>query len=200
MTTEHFTLQTARASTISETNGRVSVFLGTISSALIALAFVGQVSKMGQAFAVFSLILFPPLCVLGLFTFGRTLQSAIEDVQYARGINRIRHYYLELAPEMRDYLVEPTTDDLAGVMRGMGMRLPHRHLFLHTSEMVAVINSVLVGVFGGLSFRLLLLTPLPAAIAIGAAVFLTTLITHYRWELSAWGRADRSARTLFPSR
>jgi hypothetical protein len=36
VTTEHFTLQGARSSTISESTGRASVFLGAVSGGLIA--------------------------------------------------------------------------------------------------------------------------------------------------------------------
>jgi hypothetical protein len=38
LTTEHFTLQTARSATIMETNGRSTLFLSTVSSAVVALA------------------------------------------------------------------------------------------------------------------------------------------------------------------
>ena len=43
-TTEHFNLQTARALTVSEANGRASIYLAALSGNLIALAFVGQMS------------------------------------------------------------------------------------------------------------------------------------------------------------
>jgi hypothetical protein len=42
LTTEHFNLASARAGTISETNGRASVFLGSVSAALVAVALAGQ--------------------------------------------------------------------------------------------------------------------------------------------------------------
>jgi hypothetical protein len=35
LTTEHFTLQTAKAATISEANGRSALFLSTVSSAVV---------------------------------------------------------------------------------------------------------------------------------------------------------------------
>jgi hypothetical protein len=41
LTTEHYNLQTQRAATISEANGRASVFLGAVSAGLIALGFQG---------------------------------------------------------------------------------------------------------------------------------------------------------------
>src|SRR5579859_3515543 len=95
MTTEHYNLQTGRAMTISEANGRSSLFVGAVSSGLIALTFVGQISHLGTAFFVFSLVVLPTLFFMGLITFERVLQSGSADVIYARGINRIRHLYLE---------------------------------------------------------------------------------------------------------
>jgi hypothetical protein len=48
MTTEHYTLQTGRSMTIAEANGRASLFVGAVSSGLVALAFVGQLSHKGD--------------------------------------------------------------------------------------------------------------------------------------------------------
>jgi hypothetical protein len=52
-TTEHFNLQSARAVTVSEANGRASISLAALSSNLIALAFIGQMSRLGAAFYAF---------------------------------------------------------------------------------------------------------------------------------------------------
>ena len=41
-TTEHFNLQVSRTVTVSEANGRASIFLAALSSNLIALAFIGR--------------------------------------------------------------------------------------------------------------------------------------------------------------
>src|SRR5688572_25082665 len=54
-TTEHFNLQTARAATVSEANGRAIIYLAALSSNLIALAFIGQMSRLGPAFYAFAL-------------------------------------------------------------------------------------------------------------------------------------------------
>jgi hypothetical protein len=48
MTTEHSALQAGRSATIFETGGRTAVFLGTVSSVLVALAFIGQISKLAR--------------------------------------------------------------------------------------------------------------------------------------------------------
>src|SRR6516162_1622332 len=96
--TEHYNLQTGRSMTISEANGRSSLFVGAVSSGLIALVFVGQLSHLGTTFYAFSLVVIPTLLFMGLITFERVLQSGSADFMYAIGINRIRHLYLEYAP------------------------------------------------------------------------------------------------------
>lgn len=95
VTTEHFNLQTARAATIAEANGRASVFLGAVSAGLVAFAFAGQSSRTGLY--VFGLVLFPILFVLGVTTFSRVLEASIADTLYALRINRLRRFYL-IAP------------------------------------------------------------------------------------------------------
>src|SRR6266545_6390306 len=101
LTTEHFNLASARAGTISETNGRASIFLGSVSAGLVALAFAGQASQ--TALYTFGLVLFPVLTFLGLATFHRTLQTSIDDTIYIQRINRVRRLYFDAAPELRGY-------------------------------------------------------------------------------------------------
>src|SRR5215212_2711603 len=96
MTTEHFVLQTAKSATVAESNGRSALFIGALSSSVVALAMVAQVSGIGEAFFIFALVLLPSLFFLGTVTFQRLVQSGIEDYILARGVNRIRHYYVEL--------------------------------------------------------------------------------------------------------
>jgi hypothetical protein len=103
-TTEHF-LQTARAATISEANGRASIYLAAVSSNLIALAFIGQMSLLGTAFYAFSLLLLPVLAFVGVVTFQRLVQSSLEDIAYAQRIARLRSLYVALAPELEPYLL-----------------------------------------------------------------------------------------------
>jgi hypothetical protein len=89
-TTEHFNLQTARAATISEANGRANIYLAALSSNLIALAFIGQMSRLGPDFYAFALLLLPVLAFVGVVTFQRLVQFSFEDIAYARRIARLR--------------------------------------------------------------------------------------------------------------
>jgi hypothetical protein len=103
--TEHFSLQTARALTVSESNGRANVYLAALSSNLIALAFIGQMSRLGVAFYAFALILLPVLAFVGTVTFVRLVQSSVEDIAYAHRIGLVRSYDLRVSPELEPYLV-----------------------------------------------------------------------------------------------
>jgi len=85
LTTEHFNLQSARMGTITEANGRATLYLGTLSSAVIAIAFVGQANQLGDTFYLFALTLLPPVFLLGVFSFLRLVQTSIEDMVYALG-------------------------------------------------------------------------------------------------------------------
>jgi hypothetical protein len=145
LTTEHFTLQGSRATTVSESSSRAALYMGSVSSTLIALGFLAQVSQLGDAFDVFALVVLPTLFALGVFTFVRTVESSVEDVLYGRAINRIRAYYLEMAgPEAR-WFVMKGHDDALGVLANMGLRPSRWQLYFTVSTMVATVNSVIGG-------------------------------------------------------
>jgi hypothetical protein len=97
LSTEHFTLQGARSQTMSESAARASVYVFAVSSALVALGFIGQVSDVGEVFDVFALTVLPTLYLLGSVTYVRLVECGAEDFRYGLAINRIRHYYKEIA-------------------------------------------------------------------------------------------------------
>ncbi|HYT35280.1 MAG TPA: hypothetical protein VEL69_09605, partial [Ktedonobacteraceae bacterium] len=198
MTTEHYNLQTGRAMTISEANGRASLFVGAVSSGLIALTFVGQISHLGTAFFVFSLVVILTLFLMGLFTFERVLQAGTADMMYARGINRIRHLYLEYAPQMQPYFILSAHDDREGILGQDAMYASWLQVFFSMASMIAVINSVLVGGFVGLLLAVFTL-PLWAATSAGIVTFLVSVGLQLRYQSKQWTRADRNLPAHFPS-
>jgi hypothetical protein len=168
-TTEHFNLQTARAQTVSESNGRASIFLAALSSNLIALAFIGQMSSLGVAFYAFALILLPVLAFVGGVTFLRLVQCSIEDLAYARRIARLRGFYLQVAPELRPYFVvlpgEPSSTP------PVGARVPSAwQLTLTAAGMVAVITSIVTGACAGLALVAAGVPSLAIPVGVGALV------------------------------
>jgi hypothetical protein len=198
MTTEHYNLQTARSMTISEANGRASLFVGAVSSGLVALAFVGQLSHLGTAFFVFSLVVIPTLFLMGLITFERVLQSGTADMMYARGINRIRHLYLEYAPQMQPYFILSSHDDREGTLGQEAMHTSWVQVFLSAASMIAVINSVLIGSFVGLLLAVFTF-PLWVTTSVGVLVFLVSVGLHQRYQWRQGLRLERNLLVLFPS-
>ena len=194
MTTEHYNLQTGRAMTISEANGRASLFVGAVSSGLIALVFVGQLSHLGTTFYVFSLVVIPTLLFMGLITFERVLQSGSADFMYAIGINRIRHLYLEYAPQMQPYIMLTHHDEREETLARDAMHLSWWQVFLTTAGMIAVINSVLAGSFVGLLLAAFTL-PLWACTTAGVVTFFVSIGLHQRFQWGQWMRVKR----LYPS-
>ncbi|TMD70088.1 MAG: hypothetical protein E6I91_00600 [Chloroflexi bacterium] len=199
MTTEHYNLQSARSLVTSEQAGRSSLFLSTVTTALVALALVAQISALGTAFFVFALVLFPSLFFLGLVTFQRTFQIALADFIYTRGINRIRHLYVELAPQVQDYFILSTHDDEASIMQDWEAQAIWWQAFVSTPGMIAVIDSILGGIFMGLLVYQLFSLSLLLCCTVGFVVFLGILAALYRYLLTTWRRFQRNVKPLFPT-
>jgi hypothetical protein len=197
--TEHTNLQAARSATIFEANGRTTLFLGAVSSSVVALAFIGQMSEMGQAFFLFALILLPSLIFLGLVTFIRVNQTGIEDMVASRGINRIRHYYTEVAPLVENYFILSTHDDMRGYLQNLGGQVSIFQQFVSTAGLVSVINSILTAVFVGLLAFSLFSLSLLVCITIGIVVFAVSVALYMQYQHRHWRENERHMRVLFPS-
>jgi len=139
-TTEHFNLQTARAATVSEANGRASIYLAALSTNLIALAFIGQMSRLGTAFYAFSLLVLPVLGFVGVVTFERLVQSSLEDIAYAQRIARLRSFYMALAPELEPYLLVSQGRPGESLLHGGPLGPSRWQLTLTTAGMVSIVQ------------------------------------------------------------
>jgi hypothetical protein len=197
-TTEHFNLQTARALTVSEANGRASIYLAALSGNLIALAFVGQMSRLGDAFYAFALILLPVLAFVGVVTLLRLVQSSIEDIAYANRIALLRSFYLRVSPELEPYLIAVSETRSTAPLPAEKPTPGARQLTLTAAGMVAVVNSVLVAACAGLVLEAAgvhsLAIPVAAGAVMGAAAF-TLHERHHRRALDAYNpeAVDRAA-------
>jgi hypothetical protein len=191
-TTEHFNLQTARALTVSEANGRASIYLAALSSNLIALAFVGQVSGMGRAFYVFALVLLPVLAYIGVVTFRRLVQSSMEDIAYAHRIGRLRDFYLRSSPELEPYLVVVRETDPPPSSRA-ALTPSAWQLTLTTAGMIAVINSVVIAACVGLVVKASGVHPLAIPVVAGAVVGAGAFSLHEREHRRARDAYDPEA-------
>jgi hypothetical protein len=188
VTTEHFNLASARAATISETNGRASIFLGSVSASLVAFAFAAQTSR--TALYTFGLVLFPVLVFLGLTTFERVLQTSIDDTILLRRMNRLRRFYFDAAPGLAGYLNPPAASDrVEDILRLEGFRPGRWQLLLSAPGTVGIINSALVGVTVGLAAGALSRSNLWAATIAGLLAFVAAVPAHQRYQATQRDRA-----------
>jgi hypothetical protein len=182
-TTEHFTLQGARGSTIAESTGRANMFLAAVSGGLVALGLVATASSVGTAFYAFGLVLLPTLAFVGLVTFERVLQSGLEDLGYARRIALLRGYYFENAPELAPYLLSvPSADRL----RVQGLPTERWQGIRTVAGMIAVITAVLAGATAGLVAIVASDHSLAVTLSVGTIVALTALVALMRFQHAAW--------------
>jgi len=189
VTTEHFTLQGARAATIAESTGRATMFLGAVSGGLIALGLLAQASHLRTAFYTFGLILLPTLAFIGLVTFRRTYQSGREDAVYADRIARLRAYYLDAAPEIAPYLLSIPAVQQLDIQ---GLSSSRAQKFLTIAGTLAVITSILTGSAAGLLAAVLSDHSSAVAFSTGGVIAAATLALMMRHI------AADMARGLYP--
>jgi hypothetical protein len=199
LTTEHFGLAGARAQTTGESSSRAALYISAVSSTLVALGFIGQITEVGDAFDVFALTALPTLYLLGLFTFIRVVENGVEDLMLGRAINRIRNYYLEVAGEQRQYFMLSGHDDALGVMQNMGVSLERRQQFFTTGSMIAVINSVVGGAAIAIAIGAFTDAPLGLCAGLGGVAAIISLVRLMRIENRMYHQMGGFTETLFPS-
>ena len=96
VTTEQFVLQAARSATVGEMTGRATIYMGAVSSALIAFGFLAQIVTHLDPFVAAVL---PAVFLLGEFTFAALGRNTLENLVLLGQMQRIRGYYRTLVPE-----------------------------------------------------------------------------------------------------
>jgi hypothetical protein len=199
LTTEHFTLQGSRSQTMSESAARASLFVFSVSSSLVALGFVAQVSDVGDAFNVFALAVLPTLYLLGAVTFVRMVECSAEDFRYGLAINRIRGYYKELAGDRANLFLLSGHDDGRGVFANMSLMEEKRTPLFAFSSAIAVIDGVVGGAAVAVALGALLDAPLGLAAAAGALVAVASVVGWIRYALRLLASGAAEVEPLFPS-
>jgi hypothetical protein len=158
LSTEHWSLLSARSLAWNESFNRVSVFLTTLSASAVALALVADASGFDDDFKIFALVLFPIVLFLGIATYVRLVQINLEDIYLVGAINRLRRAYIESAPEIREYLTSGVSDDEAGIwasyLLGRAQPRPKAQFLATTPTVVATLDAVIATVgTGALALR-----------------------------------------------
>src|SRR5829696_3024129 len=200
LTTEQFNRQTACMGTIAEANGRSTLYLGTLSSAVIAIAFVGQTSQLDDSFYLFALTLLPPVFLLGVFSYLRLVQTSIEDMVYALGTFRIRQYFLALDPAAGPFFPPTDSQGMTKLERIGVVATGPLQLLLTAASMVGCINAIVGGVAVALAVRSLLAAPVAVAAVTGAVVALGLAALCFGYQVRRFRRAAAVVPELYEGR
>jgi hypothetical protein len=176
LATEHWSLLGTRSLIWNEAMSRTTVFLTVLSASIVALALLTDATGFGRRTTAVALVLLSVVFLLGLATYGRLVQINSEDVAITRAMNRLRHAYLVMAPDLRPYFSTGHHDDERGIatthLLGMGSHLQTwPHFLVTTPTIVATVDAAVATamvVLAGLTVE----APTGAVVAAGVVAFL----------------------------
>ena len=182
MSTEHWSLLTARSLAYNEAFTRGGMFLSFLSMSFVALALVAQAMSFDRQFLTIAAIVLAFDVIVGLTTYGRIIGANADDLRAVHGMSRIRHGYMQIAPHLRPYFTTGVHDDPASVMISYGSpptNFPGVILYGMTTSggMVGLIVSLVGGVLAGV-LALLFDADATAAIIVGliGTIFTFTIV------------------------
>lgn len=188
LNTEHFVLQTSRSATITESVGRATIFLSTLSAALIGLGFAAGRSSLITPYVGAAL---PSLIVLGWLTFARLVETSIENYQDLVRLRGIRAYYHEHLAKGSEFFSDAVVADPGraawGVTGSSGPKR-RREMFYTSAALIAAINSILLGLAAVLLLGPVAGLPGVAAIPLGVLLALAAFAGHLRYLGRAFDR------------
>jgi hypothetical protein len=206
LATEHWSLLATRSLTYTESLGRVNVFLAILSGAVIALALVAQADHFGATFIAIAILTLLVVLFTGIATIGRLMHLNRDDYRWVIGMNRLRHAYLELHPELEPNFITSPYDDVPGALRTLGIDITAArgvgsalHVFQTLPGMLSVIVAAIVAAIGAL---VALATGLPSlgVVLAAAGTFVVAVVLMGLWgSRSFGGRRDPSLEPRFPS-
>jgi hypothetical protein len=180
LTTEQLVLQAARSANVGEMTGRATVYMGAVSSSLIALGFLAQVVTHLDPFVAAVL---PAVFLLGEFTFAALVRNTLENLVLLGQMQRIRGYYRTLVPEA-DQFFGPAVEEArsSAAMATVGLRARPAAMLFTGASVVAAINAIV----GGIGLALLIARvgslKVSAALAVGIAAAVVLFGLHLLYQ------------------
>lgn len=205
LATEHWSLLATRALIYQESLGRVNMFLAILSGAVIALALIAQADHFGPTFIAVAVFMLAIVFFVGVATVRRLMMLNRDDYHMVVGMNRLRHGYLDLHPELERYFITGSNDDLSGALRTLGIEFETArglgsffHGFVTLPGMVGVIVASVGGAIGALA-AVGFGVPAYGAILCGAVVLVTVEFAITRVARRSFRRFGPSVEPRFPT-
>jgi hypothetical protein len=203
LTTEHWSLLSARSLAYNEAFVRAGMFLTFLSTSFVALALIAQAMTFGRDFLSVAALVLAFDFVIGLTTFLRMNGANLDDLRANHGMARLRHAYTQITPIVTPYFTTPTHDDIDAVTAVYGPisdRLLGQFVYgLSTSNgMIALIVAMVGGVLTTVVAMLFGVDGGPA-IWIGVAGGLIVLAGLFAFTAQAILREQARVPAMFPT-
>jgi hypothetical protein len=172
LSTEHWSLLTARSLAYNEAFTRAGMFLTFLSMSFVALALFSSAMGFSNEFLVVAAVLLGFDLLIGMATYGRIMGANLDDMRAVHGMARIRHAYTEIAPLVRPYFTSAIHDDPAGIGLAYGNQ-PTAFpgvLFYGLTTSGGMIGLILALVGGAEAAVIVLLLGVEAGAAIGVGI------------------------------
>ena len=188
LATEHWSLLATRSMTWNEIFSRAGMFLTVLSAAVVALALMAQATEFGDEFRLFAFLVLPVVLFLGWATYARLTTASYEELMLVIGMNRLRHGYLDVAPDLAPYFVTACHDDEDGIFQSLSFLpstggIAFAWVLSSTPILVGTISAVVAGVLAGLAAESLgapTAVYVVAGVAAGLAYVAATFAHHMR--------------------
>ncbi len=201
LSTEHWSVLTARSLAYNEALVRAGMFLTFLSMSFVGLALLADAMSFGPEFLTVAAIVLAFDLIIGLTTYGRIAGANSDDLRAMHGMARIRHGYLQAAPLLHPYFTSAVHDDIDTVSAGYGApagTLGEIVYGLTTSiGMVGLIVSLVGGVLAAVLGMLAGVAP-GGALWIAAAATLIIFLALVIWTLRTVERWTQLLEVRFP--
>jgi len=181
------------------------MFLAILSGAVIALALVAQADHFGPTFIAIAIFVLAVVLFAGVATIGRLMQLNADDFRWVVAMNRIRHAYLEMHPELEPHFMASRYDDVPGALQTLGIDVTAGrrvgsalHVFQTLPGMLSVIVAAVAGAIAALAAIAFAAPPLGVTLACAVA-FVLAVIVLGMWGRRSVRRSDPSLEPRFPS-
>jgi len=203
LSTEHWSLLTARSLVYNEAFARAGMFLAFLSATLLVLGLISTATGFSEAFLVVAALILALDLFIGLATIGRINGASEEDLRYLQGMSRLRHAYHEMVPGLEDYFITSKYDDFDSVVSfyGPGTSSSVVRGIAHGLTTMPVMISVMCCALGAMLSAVLLLLAHADPVVAGTAAALVFVILFVAMAIRGYRNAMAFATrmpALFP--
>lgn len=200
MIAEYENLRERRDSLDKLGESRVNFFLATISGALVGLTLLVQVPYINDIVHFIVALIIIGILWIGFTMFARMVSRSINLILLDRGMNRIRRYFVDKNPEIKDYISLPIYDDMPRLSPFIVSR--GRYNLRGFPPTIAIINGMIACIGVVLLFRSVIGIDTMLSILIGGLIFILVISLQYRYYADQVKKeaVKQQAKVRFPSK